>query len=385
MGERLQQSGAVTGLRVAVGLLIVTFTFASLVGTFVMPRGKSFGLRTALLVMRTARLLGVAIARPFRGFSQKDAILAAVGPFALLAQLAAFLTLLVLGYSIALWPYATSYPDALKLAAAEVFSAGIARVSGPGNAALQDLGAVTGGVAIALQIGYLPAIYQAFNRRESLVTLLESRAGLPAWGPELLMRHQLIASLDGLPQLYRDWELWSADLAETHVSYPILLVFRSPQPGYSYVLALLTVLDAAALHLSLMPSTAPHEARFCLRMGFTALRRIGETLDWSVDYDPLPDAELQLTYEEFAHAVDLLVQVGVPTERTAEEAWPHFRGWRVNYEAVAYRLADRIVAPPAPWSGERRHLAADVMRPLRPAHREPGGKMTDRSTLLPPG
>jgi hypothetical protein len=375
----------VTGLRVVAGLLVVVFTFASLVGTFVTPRGKSFGMRTALAVTQGVRLLGVAIARPFRAFSRKDAILAAVGPVSLLAQLATFLTLLMIGYSIALWPYASSYPDGLKIAASDVFSAGIAHVSGAGNPALQVLAAVTGAVAIALQIGYLPAIYQAFNRRESLVTLLESRAGLPAWGPELLMRHQLIASLDGLPPLYREWELWSADLAETHVSYPILLVFRSPQAGYSYVLALLTVLDAAALHLSLMPSSAPHEARFCLRMGFTALRRIAENLGWPVDYDPLPEAEIQLSYEEFAYAVDLLVKVGLPLERTAEEAWPHFRGWRVNYEAVAYRLADRVVAPRAPWSGDRRHVGVELMPPRRPPHREPGGKVSDRTSHVPPG
>ncbi len=234
------------------------------------------------------------------------------------------------------------------------------------------MAAVTGAIAIALQIGYLPAIYQAFNRREALVTLMESRAGLPAWGPELLVRHQLVASLDALPSLYRDWEMWSADLAESHVSYPILLLFRSPEPGYSFVLALLAVLDAGALQLSLMPSSAPSEARFCVRMGFTALRRIAQTLGWRFDPDPHPDADFELTFEEFARAVDLITGAGISVERTAEEAWPHFRGWRVNYESLAYRLADRLVAPRAPWSGDRRHLHEELMMPRRPPHRSPG-------------
>ena len=52
-------------------------------------------------------------------------------------------------------------------------------------------------VIVALQIAYLPALYQAFNRRESLVAMLESRAGVPAWGPELLARHQLVGIIDG--------------------------------------------------------------------------------------------------------------------------------------------------------------------------------------------
>ena len=78
------------------------------------------------------------------------------------------------------------------------------------------------------------------------------------------------------------------------------------------------------------------------------------------------------TFEEFARAVDLITGAGISVERTAEEAWPHFRGWRVNYESLAYRLADRLVAPRAPWSGDRRHLHEELMMPRRPPHRSPG-------------
>jgi hypothetical protein len=243
---------------------------------------------------------------------------------------------------------------------------------------------VTGAIAIALQIGYLPAIYQAFNRRESLVTLMESRAGVPAWGPELLVRHQLVASADALPGLYADWELWAADLAESHSSYPVLLFFRSPEPGFSWALSLLAVLDGAALQLALSPSAAPSQARMCLRMGFTAFRRVAETLGWSYEKDPHPDAPLQLTYEDFVYAVDLLQRVGFPMERTAEEAWPHFRGWRVNYEDIAYRLADFLIAPRAPWSGDRRHLRLELMMPDRPPHRNPDGDIIVEGRYRPP-
>jgi hypothetical protein len=59
-------------------------------------------------------------------------------------------------------------------------------------------------------------------------------------------------------------------------------------------------------------------------------------------------------------------------ERTAEEAYPDFRGWRVNYESVAYRLCDRLTAPPAPWSGTRHHLGPGVVAPRRPPQRSPG-------------
>lgn len=189
------------------------------------------------------------------------------------------------------------------------------------------------------------------------------------------MRHQLVRITDALPGLYADWELWSADLAESHISYPVLLWFRSPEPGFSWVLSLLAVLDAAALHLSLSPEAAPSEARMCLRMGFTALRRIARMLHWSFEADPLPESDLQLSYEEFAQAAQLIRDTGFVVERSSEDAWPHFRGWRVNYEALAYRLADVVVAPRAPWSGSRRHLPLETMAPNRPPHRAPGGKL----------
>ncbi len=357
------------------GLLIVVLTAVSLVTTFVLPRGGSKFQLPALVVSRTVRLTLLFLARPARTFARKDSILAALGPASLIAQLAVFLGLFVLGYGLMQWPWTGTFASGMTEAAASLFSVGLVHTSPRGNDFVIVLAAATGAIAIALQIGYLPAIYQAFNRRESLVTLMESRAGVPAWGPEVLMRHQLVQITDALPALYGDWELWAADLAESHISYPVLLWFRSPEPGFSWILSLLAVLDAAAIHLSLSPETAPSEARMCLRMGFTALRRIAQSLHWKFDLDPSPEGPIQLTYEEFAYAVELVRATGFPIERTTAEAWPNFRGWRTNYESLAYRMADRVIAPRAPWSGERRHLPLELMPPVRPPHRNPQGKV----------
>jgi hypothetical protein len=153
----------------------------------------------------------------------------------------------------------------------------------------------------------------------------------------------------------------------------VLLLFRSPEPWLSWLIGLLAVLDAAAMHLSLAPSTASSQARLCLRMGFTALNRIAATVGYTVDPDPNPEGPIRLTYDEFAQAVDMLEKTGFAMERTAEEAWPNFRGWRVNYEEVTYRLADRVTAPPAPWSGPRSHLRPGAVAPRRPPQRAPEG------------
>jgi hypothetical protein len=170
---------------------------------------------------------------------------------------------------------------------------------------------------------------------------------------------------------YLGWERWAADLAESHTNYPVLTRFRSPGQLSSWLVAVVAVLDSAALWMALAPSRAPAtEARLALRMGFTALRAIARTLDVPVDDDPDPDAPLQLGYAEYLEGVARITSTSFVLERSPEEAWPDFRGWRVNYEAVAYALADRLDAVRAPWTGARR-TGDDVVAPLRPPNRRP--------------
>jgi hypothetical protein len=365
----------VWSLLYVVGLLVVLYGWAALLATFVLPRGRGLFQRLPRRVIRLVHLSLIWLSHLTPKFSDKDAILAGVGPIGLLVQLAMFLVVFVAGFSLMLYPATHNVSLAVGQAAAAVFTVGLAHISGPTNDTVVVLGAASGAIAIALQVGYLPAIYQSFSRREALVALMESRAGIPAWGPEVLLRQQLVGSVDALPSFYRDWEGWAAEVAESHTTRPVLLLFRSPEAGFSWVLSLLAVLDAAALQLAVAPSTAPSEARLCLRMGFTMLRRLANSMGWPYNPDPQPDDPIDLDFPSFSAAIDQLVAIDFPMERSAIEAWPHFRGWRVSYEAIAYRMADYLVMPYAPWSGPRRHLSAQVMLPNRPPHRSPDGRI----------
>lgn len=276
------------------------------------------------------------------------------------------------GQALLLWPWTDGFATALREAESSLFTLGFVASPGAVPTAINVLAAVTGLVVIALQIAYLPALYAAFNRRETEVTMLSSRAGLPPWGPELLLRtrYGVGTRADDLPQFYAQWERWAADVAESHANYPVLARFRSPQPLSSWLVTLLAVMDSAAMLVALCPSRDRIEPRLAVRMGFTALREIGAALGISYDPDPNPNGDIALTFAEFAAAVDQLQAVGFPVERTAAEAWPHFRGWRVNYEALAYELAWRADAVPAPWSGPRRWPATTI--PVRrPPNRAP--------------
>lgn len=366
----------------AIGIVVVVVTAASILFAMVLPRSPRGIERSSVLVNRMVRLAFLAVSRFARTYEAKDALLATVGPVALVAQLFVWAGLLIVGFALMLHSTNPHFSDAFLQATAALFTVGAVHAGGPANSAIDIAAGASWVVVVALQIAYLPALYGAFSRREGLVALLESRAGVPAWGPEVLARHQLVGITDTLPAFYAAWEAWAADLAESHTTYPVLLVFRSPEPWSSWLVGLLAVLDGAAMHLALAPSAASSQARLCLRMGFTALNRIANTLGWEVDADPSPDGPIELQYEEFAAAVEMLHETGFATERTAEQAWPDFVGWRVNYESVAYRLADRLTAPPAPWSGPRRHLRSGSVAPRRPPQRTPSGVSLD--ALRPP-
>ena len=353
------------------GTAVFAVVWAVVVFSIVLPRGQSGPGRLSTSTTRAVRIFFGSIARLTKSYERKDTILAPVGPVAVLAQLIVWLGLFATAFVLMIVTYTHHLGTAIAQVGAALFTLGLARSVAATNDTITTIAGATGFVVIALQIAYLPSLYAAFNRREVLTTMLTSRAGEPAWGPEILIRHQLVGITDALPDFYASWEQWAAEVSESHVSYPVLLLFRSPDPWSSWVLSLLAVMDAAAMQLALQPDRAPSQARMCLRMGYVALRRISSSLGWRFDDDPMPDNPIELTVGEFTAAVELLERSGFPVERDAAAAWPHFRGWRVNYEDLAYRWANRVVAPPAPWSGTRPGIPGGAVAPRRPAHRSP--------------
>ena len=353
------------------GLIIVLGTSGSAIRTLVLPRAVASRLSVFVgrrLVYRTLLRLSYRL----DSYESKDKLLAYGAPLSLLAVLASWMLAFLVGFALLIWPFThATFLQSLRESGSSLLTLGFAQQNRVGPTVMYLLAGFTGLVVIALQIAYLPVLYGAFNRRETLVTMLQSRAGAPAWGPEILARAQLVNITDELRHLYAEWERWAAEVMESHTTYTVLVWFRSPHPLRSWVVGLLSTLDSAAMFHALAPSKAPPEARLFLRMGFTCLRSIADVLSIPYDPDPFPDDPIELSFEEFEAAVLRLEKSGFPMERSAEEAWPHFKGWRVNYESVAYRLADVVVAPPGPWSGPRTHLPNLAIVPQRPANRTP--------------
>jgi hypothetical protein len=361
------------------GGVLVIAGWHSVIGTLIVPRPVATWLTR--MVDRIV-LSGYQLAtRAVSDYRRRDRLLATQAATILVGQLVSWLTVFLAGFTLLLWP-ARGRPitAALSEAGSSIFTLGFSEPAGSVPAVFIFVAAATGMIVVALQIGYLPTLYAAFNRRETEVALLNARAGAPSWGPELLARTYFglgsgVNTLDTLPALYQQWERWASDVAESHTTYLPLVRFRSPLPYSSWVVSLLAVLDSAALILVLAPDEAPTvAARLCLRSGFQCLTRVARALGFQVPEEADPADGITLTYEEFVAAVDRMHEVKFPITRDPADAWPEFVGWRVNYERAAYQIAMAVDAVPALWSGPRR-LDVAPMSPRRP----PSGRQERRT------
>jgi len=359
-----------------VGGLLVIVAARSVIGTIIVPRPTGSWLIRSVdkAVDATYQIATKPIKENYR---TRDRILASEAAVILLVQLIAWLGLFFIGFALLLWPFVHGgITSAFTIVGPAVWFIGSSTTSGIGQRAIEDCAGLTGLVVVTLQIAYLPTLYSAFNRRETDIALLNARAGVPSWGPELLARtHYALGSgsstIDTLPDLFAQWERFAADVAESHTTYLPLVRFRSPRPLSSWLIALLAVLDAAALFLALSPKIAPEvPARLCLRSGFICLTEIARAMGLKVPEAPDPDEGISLPYEEFLDAVARMEKVDFPIERPPEQAWPEFVGWRVNYEQAAYAIAYAIGAVPALWSGPRKWPHKPIP-PIRPAAGRP--------------
>ena len=285
-----------------VGGLLVYTAARSVIVTVIVPRPVGSWL-TRWVDRSVSFCYGVA-SKKIRDHKQRDRVLAGQAATILLLQLVAWLAIFYIGFSLLQWPFSSrGITSAFDLGSTAVFGPNDAL--GAAQRTIADLAAIAALVTVSLQIAYLPTLYSAFNRRETEVALLNSRAGVPSWGPELLARTYYalgsgVSTIDTLPDLYEAWERWAADVAESHTTYLPLVRFRSPKPMSSWVTALLAVLDSAALILALSPKNAPVvPARLCLRSGFLCFGDVARAMGIDVPAGARPERRDQPQLRRF--------------------------------------------------------------------------------------
>ncbi|MDP3971508.1 MAG: hypothetical protein Q8P61_01175 [Candidatus Nanopelagicales bacterium] len=352
------------------GLLLILAAASSVIRTVIIARPTRSLISTS--VSRGIEGLLRRIARRLSSYTARDRLLTWVAPLEIVLTLLAWLGIFLLGYGLALNAgNRLDFGASMREAGSSLFTLGFASSDRAQLTLIDFAAAATGPIVIGLMIGYLPTLYASYNRREVQVTLMHARAGEPNWGPELLMRAAMHDDLEDLPLLWISWERWAADVSESHSSYPPLIHTRSARASRHWWIALLAVMDAAALNISLRPGDPQATAKAVLRQGVECMAGLAEVERIKVPSLDGTPGELQLTFEEFTRTVDAMGTVGYRPERGVREAWTQFRKWRSNYETMAYEMAERLNAVPAPWSGPRTP-PTPVIWPQRSIFHSPG-------------
>jgi hypothetical protein len=345
------------------GVLVTMGTVVAVMKTLIVPR-RAWSIVPALVGRTGFRVFhGIAVRMP--RFDWADRFLGFQAPFVIIGILVGLLGCFVVGFALMLLPWADlTLGDVFREAGSSVFTLGFISTPKAVPAVLDVLAGATGMIFVALTIGYLPSIYSEVKARERLVRRMSAWAGTPSWGPEILSRFALAGALDRLPGVWNEWDGWCSRVADTHVKYPVLTHFRLPRSGNHYVIALLAVLDAAALDLSLRPDRDHGSARLLLTQGRECLyeiaypmRRVTESVDGA-----------GIEREDFDRALERLRSAGYPIEARPDDAWGRFSSLRSVYAPLASDLAYWVIAVPAPWSGDRHGFPMDDVRwPERPS------------------
>jgi hypothetical protein len=197
---------------------------------------------------------------------------------------------------------------------------------------------------LAAVIGYLPFIYGAFAEREVDISLLDSRAGTPPTAGELFRRHSFPNGHEALRSLLKDWELWSAQLMESHLSYPVLAYFRSQHDNQSWIASLTAILDTCALAIASIDEACAKQAELTFAISRHAV------VDLSQVFSAAPSALPQdrLPPEELLRLRTKLTQLGLKL-RDTPEADHKLIELRAMYEPYVYALANHLSQSLPPW------------------------------------
>jgi len=332
----------------AAGVFVAVGTVIGVMKTLIVPR-RSWSLIPAFIGRMGYRGFH-SIATRLSSYDLADRFLGFLAPVLIISILVSFLASFVVGFALMLLPWADlSLGDAFREAGSSVFTLGFVSTPEAVPTALDVLAGATGMVFVALTLGYLPTLYSEIKKREGLVRQLEGWAGAPSWGPEVLARLSLASALDRLDGLFASWDMWTAQVADTHIKYPVLTHFRLPRSQNHWSVALLAVMDAAALDMALRPDRDHSATRLFLNQASSCLDAVAYPMRRieAVRGDP------GITEAEFHKGVDRMVEAGYPTQRSADDAWGSLSELRAQYALRAYQIAFWTIAAPAPWSGER--------------------------------
>jgi hypothetical protein len=292
--------------------------------TIILPRRPTGRFQLTRVFLIASWAPWVVMAERARNKKVREQIYSIYGPLSLLLLLLLWALLLISGFALFYFSMGSPFADALLqhtaspwarfgtdfyVSGTTLFTLGLGDVV-PHSRLARAFIILEAGVGlgfVALVIGYLPVLYQAFSRREVSVALLDSRAGSPPNAAELFRRHAFEGGQEALTTLLEEWERWAAEILESHISYPILCYYRSQHDSQSWLSALVSILDTCALRISVIEGMPSRQAQLTFVMARHALMDIGQVFGVQQRKSWLQEAAVdRLPSKDFYHLCEAL-------------------------------------------------------------------------------
>ncbi len=341
------------------GLALMAVILWDVFETIILPRRVTRRFRLARLFYRSTWRPWRAIACLLQSRkSLRETFLGYYGPLSLLALFVVWAVGLIFGFALLHYGAGSGINLApgqkpgfwsdLYMSGTTFFTLGLGDVT-PRTEAARIITVFEAGLGfgfLALVISYLPVLYGAFSRREVEISLLDARAGSPPSASEMLRRVAQRNNPQAFEQTLHDWEIWSAGLMESHLSYPVLCYFRSQHNNQSWLSALTTVLDASALLIAYTQGHLKWQAKLTFAISRHALVDLSQVLNSpprDFDEERLPPEELQQLRK---------LLIGAELSTCCPEEDQRLAELRRMYEPYARALSDRLLMPIGKWAPE---------------------------------
>jgi hypothetical protein len=300
------------------------------------------------------------IAMRIRAPRRRATFLSLFGPLSLLALFGTWVVGLIVGFAVLAWSLgatlqSTSHEQIglggyLYLSGVTFFTLGFGDLTptGPYGRLLAVFEAGFGYAFLAAMLGYLPVLYQAYGRRELMISLLDARAGSPPSAGQFLLRMAQSHDVGVVDSFLAELERWAAELLESQLSFPMLGLYRSQHDNQSWLATLTTALDTCALLMSAIKDVNVYQAK----LTFAMARHAAVDLGLVVNVRPQAPAHDRLDCERCAKLHQALAAAGLPL-RDAPVVEQKLTELREMYEPFVNALSDRFLFPLPPFFAEQ--------------------------------
>ncbi|HXM95046.1 MAG TPA: potassium channel family protein [Candidatus Dormibacteraeota bacterium] len=346
----------------SLGVILLISVIWEAFESVILPRRVTRKFRFARVFYRYSWMIWQFIIGLVPSRKSREALLGFYGPSSLLVLVALWAVTLVLGFGLMQYGAGSavvmtggqpSFLTDLYLSGTTFFTLGLGDVL-PRSGFARALVVAEAGLGfgfLAAMIGYLPFIYGSFSKREVNISLLDSRAGTPPTAGELLRRHSYPQGQTDLRILLKDWELWSAELMESHLSYPVLAFFRSQHDNQSWVASLTAILDTCALLKTRVDVDGSYEHQADLT--FAIARHAVVDLSQVFGTSPKALPHDRLTPENLRRIRDMLAPTCLKLQ-DGEQADGRLTELRKMYEPYIYALASYLHQTLPPWIPQKK-------------------------------